>query len=434
VLTEDEMTKALMVFNAHYLPLAPDPAYSMAKYHVGLRFPLPVIINNDEDWLVNPGRMQLLAGGFDEAWLPFMDQKPVGANIPKDKDMTAAVDTFLADNPTLLGQGVGLSAKIRTNPTEALPFLKSLFARDGMGHELAISIVNNLVIHQAGMLASLKDGYEIVGLLYSEINNYTGGLSEDLQKQKERANKVLGPFGVPAMTLERDSVRPKDTGVLTAGVETSKVTFTGLPPGFEAIPTARAVANSGGHAHHSNARPGGTFTPARKQTGRTNTAEFVYQSPKPGGEVVISLAVGGKTIEETIRVEVPGFVELPASPNYDLTGSTTQHPSPNNHWGTPNTIQHLQDIAAEWEAYKTDNNHPTWPRIGYNDISLPMGGIFDISGVWSSPHSEHRIGRNVDFRLGYTATQRTVMRNIINSNGAYSIYDEGDHWHLRFPD
>lgn len=31
-----------------------------------------------------------------------------------------------------------------------------------------------------------------------------------------------------------------------------------------------------------------------------------------------------------------------------------------------------------------------------NDMSLPLGGLFDIDNNWMSPHSGHRVGLEVD--------------------------------------
>ena len=42
-----------------------------------------------------------------------------------------------------------------------------------------------------------------------------------------------------------------------------------------------------------------------------------------------------------------------------------------------------------------------------------------------------QVGRNVDFRLGFNAAQRAVLRGLITGEGA-GILDEGDHWHLTF--
>lgn len=55
-------------------------------------------------------------------------------------------------------------------------------------------------------------------------------------------------------------------------------------------------------------------------------------------------------------------------------------------WGTANTVATVQAVGRQWQAAGYG------VRIGVNDISLPHGGYFP-------PHSSHRNGRDVDFRL-----------------------------------
>jgi hypothetical protein len=35
------------------------------------------------------------------------------------------------------------------------------------------------------------------------------------------------------------------------------------------------------------------------------------------------------------------------------------------------------------------------------DMSLPLGGLFDINGRWTTPHELHRTGKSVDFTTFY---------------------------------
>jgi hypothetical protein len=34
--------------------------------------------------------------------------------------------------------------------------------------------------------------------------------------------------------------------------------------------------------------------------------------------------------------------------------------------------------------------------LSFNDLSLPLGGLFDIAHDWYTPHLFHRLGRSVD--------------------------------------
>ncbi len=420
----DDLARALVVFNDSYLPVSDTVSNSMTNFRIGLRMPLPVLIQTNGDWVVNPSGILSMAQRFHEAWAPYLDQKPKAAAIPAD--FAAETDRFMRDYPSLLKRAARLWALMLTNPTEALPLIKALFQRSDVGYELAIEVMKFLVLHQTGMLASLEKGYQIIGTLYTVINSAPKDLPQEMLEAAASALRKLGQFAVPAIAAEPTSVQARDTG----GEERSIIKVTGVAPNSTVAPTVRAEPFSGGHDHDDNRRVG-TLNPASVKAGRDGKAEFLYRSNTPGGEEIVSINVGGQITEVHVDVEVPGLIELPAGTNYDLTGNTTQHNSPHNHFGMPDTIQALQNIATEYEAYRTDHNYPDWPRIGYNDISLPRGGVFDINGGWTPPHNEHRLGLSVDFRLGYNQQQRTVLRDIITRHGA-TILDEGNHWHLRF--
>lgn len=429
-LTEEQLARALLVYNMTYLPVTDNKQYNMSRYHDGFRFPLPVVITRDDRWMVNPFQVQSLANTFEDKWQGLLDQLPAAAEVLNENAQQKAVDDFLAENADNVSLGIRLSAKILINPKEALPFVRELVKRDTFGPGQAIAVSSQLVKHQAELLASLQEGYEILALLNSKIAAAPNDMDALLLEEKARSDRFIKPLVTPTVTVTDNSVYPRGTAT-DANEEYTTISYTGLPPGMLVQPLVEPVPYSGGHDHHNNARPRGVLIPASVNTGRTNKADFRFRSNTIGGEENVTLNVGGQQLQTTIRVEVPGFVELQAGANYDLTGDTDQHNSPHNHFGTPATIAALQNIADEWEQYKADNNHPNWPRIGYNDISLPMGGLFDIDADWTPSHHEHRLGRNVDFRLGYTSEQRTVLRQIITRNGA-SIFDEGNHWHLRF--
>jgi hypothetical protein len=425
VLTVDQMAQALMVFNEGHLQMTADPATSFKEFRVGMRFPLPVLIDTAGEWQVNPAAIEQMASRFDPAWKPFLDQKPKAASIPTD--IGAEVDEFLKDYPTTSARAVRLEVLTFTNPTEALPIVQAVFARSGTGHELAIELMNGIVNHQVGLLASLPEGHKILQTLFQAVSTAPSTSAAPVLEAAKRALGMLQPHVVPKLAANPTTVAPRGTG----GAETSKITITGLAPNAAvAAPAVTAVSFSGGHQHDDN-RPAGTITPARKTADRSGSAEFVYRSNVPGGEEVVAMTAGGQTTDVHIEVRIPGLVELATGPEYDLTGSTAEHQSPANHFGEQTTVDALQRIAAAYEQHKIDNGLNAWPRVGYNDISLPFGGIFDISGHWRPSHHQHRLGRNVDFRLGFNAAQRAVLRGLITGEGA-AILDEGDHWHLTF--
>jgi len=50
-------------------------------------------------------------------------------------------------------------------------------------------------------------------------------------------------------------------------------------------------------------------------------------------------------------------------------------------------------------------------KLDINDISLPYGGLFDVSGQWRSEHSYHREGLDVDVRTERPGRAGVKVRN-----------------------
>lgn len=114
-----------------------------------------------------------------------------------------------------------------------------------------------------------------------------------------------------------------------------------------------------------------------------------------------------------ITVSVPGLVLLPAHPSlYTKTGGTTEHPGPpgssidTDHYGDPVFLRKITSITSDFKHYCL--SHACSQALSraiqnetvlINDISLPLGGGFDIHGDWTIPHKDHREGRAVDYNL-----------------------------------
>jgi len=93
---------------------------------------------------------------------------------------------------------------------------------------------------------------------------------------------------------------------------------------------------------------------------------------------------------------------LPVGPDYQRTGANTWHnpgwPDPNdsNHWGTPGAVSGLQRLASSWMG--SLNGCQTHYPLKYNDMSLELGGKYDLSTFWTGSHKAHKLGRHVDIR------------------------------------
>ena len=73
------------------------------------------------------------------------------------------------------------------------------------------------------------------------------------------------------------------------------------------------------------------------------------------------------------------------------TGATGDHGS--NHHGTPELHHMVREMAL---MYNIEADDAVKGSIGLNDMSLELGGVFDIAGAWERPHSRHRFGTDCD--------------------------------------
>lgn len=189
-----------------------------------------------------------------------------------------------------------------------------------------------------------------------------------------------------------------------------------------------ATANSGGHDHHDNSRPKGTYVPESGNTGSSGWLLFTYTAPQVSGEIYhYFTCVSGDDSPCWPAygygyVLVPDLAALGAGTNYTLIGQTGAHQS--NHYGTFGTNQALVSLANAFAARFPGS------VLQYNDISLQWGGLFDISSGWASPHKSHRFGNNVDFnQRAVRVSRREALRQLIRAQG-FAILDEGNHWHF----
>ena len=141
-----------------------------------------------------------------------------------------------------------------------------------------------------------------------------------------------------------------------------------------------------------------------------------------GDTVKIKLnSLSNKLIKDSVVIveKIPNLILLPNSQSYIKYGGTNFHWGPPghlnndyNHYGTVILVNAIQKIANNFR-----NNYPN-VRLRINDMSLPLGGGFDIYGNWIEDienrdnnnrpcvqsghgHCTHRMGLNADisFRI-----------------------------------
>lgn len=216
------------------------------------------------------------------------------------------------------------------------------------------------------------------------------------------------------------------------------------------------VVDSGGHEFHTGQRPRGTLDRTTAKSGANGETKFKFTAPLFGGSTRLRASVpGGSTTQFVdVKIKVPGLQELPAGDNYHRIGGNDKHPF--NHFGKPEALTGLQQIADDYKAIYYPNGFPPnppgmspkdklgpndWYKIHYNDISVRNGGKFDIDRYvdWKTngSHAEHRVGRNCDTRSkNIHETHRARLKEIFRDRGSPQYIDEtgttSPHWHLRF--
>ncbi len=284
-----------------------------------------------------------------------------------------------------------------------------------------------------------------------------------------------------AIACQNQQVTPQQTG----GNNSSAITITGAASNANLQFTVQAQQSSG-HSHPAQNRPVGNILPAQVVANQNGEASANFTSGIVAGTERITVRQQGQPAQEAhcdIDVHVQALALLGAGQGYQVVGATATHP--HNHYALPATNIALQRIATEFSSIPNQANpiiqqrinalqqqapqqpapqltnqqmatilaNPAapnlqglsvdqlqqlqaalnnWPILGYNDLSLVHGGIFDINGTWAPPHITHRIGNTLDLRnSNLNAFHQLIIRPIITRNGA-NILNEGNHWHLTF--
>jgi len=195
-----------------------------------------------------------------------------------------------------------------------------------------------------------------------------------------------------------------------------------------------------------------------------------FRAPQFGGQIEFearSVLAPGDTVsaKDTVIVAVPGLVLLPNSTEYVKVGGTSNHNGPpragddNNHYAMEAFRDSLVSLAQAWQELADQDSIDTdQTPLTINDISLPNGGLFDISGRWRISHEYHRVGRDADIRttrelpddggrVGVLLTQQTTrnvndVRNLlferlclrkgISDLGVHRKGTSQEHYHLYF--
>ena len=170
------------------------------------------------------------------------------------------------------------------------------------------------------------------------------------------------------------------------------------------------------------------ITIAFGNSGSNGFLASIYTSPEVSGiwELrVTGVGPAGEVIapfQSTIFIRVAGLQALLAGANFNLVGQTAIHPD--NHFGTPQFNGKLVKVANLHAAAFPGN------KLNFNDISLPLGGVFDLGAKWLPSHASHRFGEDIDIGL-VPASQIRALATNITAAGIKTRIVESNHWHLR---
>jgi hypothetical protein len=136
-----------------------------------------------------------------------------------------------------------------------------------------------------------------------------------------------------------------------------------------------------------------------------------YEASEVGGEeeIIVSSSRAQANAKVKIAVRVGGLKNLAniSSNFWRLTGNkgrTNYNKCPGtliqhleNHYGTDFLVDSLQVAVFDFFRWsKTPEGGGEYLVLGINDMSLAMGGLFDICGNWQPGHTFHRVGASVD--------------------------------------
>ncbi|HWB97835.1 MAG TPA: DUF4157 domain-containing protein [Bryobacteraceae bacterium] len=207
-ITEDELAQALLVYNRYYLQVP-----SMTKWQAGLRFPLPVEIDETTGVAtLHPLQIQALASGFDPTWAPLLDTGAQATAAPAAGTLQTDVATFLTQEPTALARGIHLGARALTNAISALPFVREAFRQMGADAlDAALNFMDFLVNRQIDILAAQRDGAAILAEIRSVLGTAPATPTTSQQERLARAIRMLDRVtGVTAEAPPEAFINPCD--------------------------------------------------------------------------------------------------------------------------------------------------------------------------------------------------------------------------------
>lgn len=219
------------------------------------------------------------------------------------------------------------------------------------------------------------------------------------------------------------------------------------------------VAGTGGHeTGHTGVRPPGKLKNiSSNRTNANGEITLTFNAEEVAGIHNVTATCNdcsNKTAVKEVQVKVPDLSPIDSNTpknkdgtyRYSLTSADPEHQGQGRYGGnqyylTDEAIENLVDLIDQF-------NKSGWGTVALNDASLYWGGLYDIAlpGIpshWTPPHSEHRVGEEIDIsfvRAGNPiseAKQNEFYKKFCEDKKVqvpFSIlhhYKKGPHFHVR---
>lgn len=223
--------------------------------------------------------------------------------------------------------------------------------------------------------------------------------------------------------------------------------------------TVSGTDTSGGHSHQLAAgslpaRPRGRLRPSGTVVSDANgTGTLTYLAPVVGGRETLTATMAGADPDSAVvTVTEPGIVEGPrVTSSYFLNPTGNHYPA--DAWAYAGVREVLEQMLADWFAgnlqspdeYRFAGTHGRGRLFKVDAMALPLGGLYDWPGRWTTPHRAHREGFDVDFNdNGPSGAEsvpikmlalcaRTRFLNQAVSCGLEDASGANQHYHVDFP-
>lgn len=236
---------------------------------------------------------------------------------------------------------------------------------------------------------------------------------------------VMLPLSLAAQTTV--TVAPTLTDRLGRVTQESRTRFTVTCKNSAGTPRANCATTvyvmrtdfSGGHLHDTSwnldgspgmvVPPGGTVGTYYLEgvTDVNGNFSFDYVAPVASGDMTLYnyFTDVGLYQETTIHVQVSGLQQLPLTgPGYRFL-RTRDHADYHN-WATLAFNQKFLDAVSR---FRSAPRAATPPDLVLTGVSLVQGGLFDVTGQWGAPLTNHRLGSALDIAVGNLSDQDRIL-------------------------